>query len=150
MTHTQQFASFALADMLFGIEVEKMQEVTSGIEITPVPLAPSAVHGVLNLRGRIVTAIDLRRCLELLDRPADQCPVNLILQTDDGCTSLLVDQVGDVLDVDDSDFAAPPATLRGRLRELIRGAYKLEGRLLLVLDTDKVLEGIGGVACGSL
>jgi purine-binding chemotaxis protein CheW len=149
MAQTRQFASFDLTELLFGIEVERVQEVTTGNEITRVPLAPPVVHGVLNLRGRIVTAIDLRRCLQLAERSADQRPVNLILQTDDGCASLLVDHVGNVLDVDDSDFEPPPATLRGRVRDLIRGAYKLDSRLLLVLDADKVLEGVGGLVCGS-
>ena len=101
MGGTQQFASFELAEMLFGIEVERVQEVTSGIEITTVPLTPPAVRGVLNLRGRIVTAIDLRRCLQLAERPDDQHPVNVILRTEDGFASLLVDHMGDVLTVDD-------------------------------------------------
>ena len=145
MAHKQQLASCFVDDRLFGIDVATVQEVMSGVELTPVPLAPPIVGGLLNLRGQIVTAIDLRRCLQLPDRPADQLPVNLILRTDEGCTSVLVDAVGDVLEVDDDDFECPLETLRGRSRELNRGAYKLDGRLLLVLDTDEMLKGIGGL-----
>ena len=105
-----------------------------------------AVRGLINLRGQIVTVIDLRRCLELAERPTGQLPVNLIVYTDDGCVSLLVDQVGDVLSVDEDQFEYPPATLQGRSRDLIRGAYKLEGKLMLVLDTDKVVEATSGSA----
>ena len=145
MAQKQQLASCLVDGRLFGIDVAAVQEVMSGVELTPVPLAPPIVGGLLNLRGHIVTAIDVRRCLELAERPADQRPVNLILRTDEECTSLLVDAVGDVLDVDENDFECPPETLRGRSRELIRGAYKLDGRLLLVLDIEEMLRGIGGV-----
>ena len=94
----------------------------------------------MNLRGRIVTAIDLRRSLQLADRPADQPPINLILRADGGSIGLQVDAVGDVLDVDEDDFEPPPGTLRGRLRELITGAYKLDRDLLLVLNTERIVE----------
>ena len=143
MAGTQQYSSCFVDDLLVGIKVEAVQEVTSGSELTPVPLAPALVSGLLNLRGQILTAIDLRRCLQLGDRPADQRPVHIILRTDDGCVSLLVDQVGDVLEVNDEDFEVPPRTLRGRLRDLITGAYKLDGRLLLVLNP------VGVLACST-
>jgi purine-binding chemotaxis protein CheW len=146
LAEKQQFSSFFVDDIFFGVEVAKVQEVISGPEITPVPLSPLAVRGLINLRGQIVTVIDLRRCLQLAERPIDQFPVNLIVYTDDGCVSLLVDQIGDVLSVDEDQFENPPATLQGRSRELIRGAYKLEGKLMLVLDTDKVVEATNGSA----
>ena len=145
MAQKRQLASCFVDDRLFGIDVATVQEVMSGVDLTPVPLAPPIIGGLLNLRGQIVTAIDLRRCLQLPDRAADQPTVNLILRTDEGCTGVLVDAVGDVLEVDEDDFERPPETLRGRSRELIPGAYKLAGRLLLVLDTDEMLRGIGGV-----
>ena len=139
MGDKRQYSSCLVGDLRVGINVETVQEVTSGSELTPVPLAPPLVGGLLNLRGQIVTAIDLRRCLQLGVRPTDQPAVNLILRTDDGCVSLLVDQVGDVLEVDDDDFEVPPQTFQGRLRELITGAYKLDDSLLLVLATENVL-----------
>lgn len=146
MSADTPFASFFVADLFFGVEVEKVQEVIGAVELTPVPLAPAVVRGLLNLRGQIVTAIDVRRSLQLGEAPADQRPVNLILRADDGCVSLLVDGVGDVLDVRQDDFVFPPETLRGRPRELIRGAYTLDGRLLLVLDTEKIVNGIAATA----
>src|SRR5262245_66079306 len=100
--------------------------------MTRVPLAPPVVRGLINLRGQIVTAIDLRRRLELSDRPADQVPLNVVVHTDDGAVSLLVDEIGDVLEVSEKRFERPPETLKGPARELIRGAYKLSGRLLLL------------------
>jgi purine-binding chemotaxis protein CheW len=135
----RQYVSCFVDDLMVGIKVEDVQEVTSGSELTHVPLAPPVVSGLLNLRGHIVTTIDLRRCLQLGSRPADQRPVHIILRTDEGCVGLLVDQVGDVLDVGDDDFEVPPRTLRGALRELITGAYKLDGRLLLALNTERAL-----------
>src|SRR5262245_18463506 len=112
--------------------------------MTRVPLAPPVVRGLINLRGQIVTALDLRRRLALSDRPADQLPVNVVVQTDDGAVSLLVDEIGDVLSVPESAFERPPETLRGTARELIRGAYKLDGRLLLILDTQRPVHLSGG------
>jgi purine-binding chemotaxis protein CheW len=139
VTERKQFSSFFVDGLFFGIEVAKVQEVMGAVYMTPVPLAPPAVRGLINLRGQIVTSIDLRCCLQLNERPADQVPVNLILYTDDGCTSLLVDDVGEVLEVDETTFEPPPETLQGRPRELIRGAYKLENRLMHVLDVERTL-----------
>ena len=139
MARKQQYTSCVVDDLLIGIKVEALQEVTIGSELTPVPLASPLVSGLLNLRGQVVTAIDLRRCLELRERPSGQRPVHVIMRTEEGSVSLLVDQVGDVLDLDEGTREAAPSTLRGRLRDLITGAYKLDGRLLLVLDTDRAL-----------
>ena len=143
MAADRQYCTFFLDGHYFGIDVLQVQEVIRYQEMTRVPLAPAVVRGLINLRGQIVTAIDLRRRLELDDRPADRPPVNVVLHTDDGAVSLLVDEIGDVLHVPAAAFERPPETLRGAARELIQGAYKLHDRLLLVLDTDKVLQ-LGG------
>jgi purine-binding chemotaxis protein CheW len=139
VSDTTLYASCRVGDLLVGINVAAVQEVAAGSELTPVPLAPPTVSGLLNLRGSIITAIDLRRCLQLDERPPHQRPVHVILNTADGCMSLLVDDVGDVLEMDAAAFEAPPATLRGRLRELISGAYQVDGGLLLLLNLDGVL-----------
>ena len=81
----------------------------------------------------------MRRRLELPDRPPDQLPLNVVLQTDDGAVSLLVDDIGDVLEVPEHLFERPPETLKGPARDLIRGAYKLPDRLLLILDTERTV-----------
>jgi purine-binding chemotaxis protein CheW len=139
---TRQLASFFVGELCFGVDVLTVQEVRAPATLTPVPRAARIVAGLLNLRGQIVPAIDVRRCLDLADAPAGQLPMNLIVRTDDGCVSLLVDRVGEVHGVSDDDFELPPQTVRGRSRKVIRGAYKLEGGLLLALDIHKILMGL--------
>ena len=139
MAKERQFATFYLDKLYFGVEVSRVQEVIRYQEMTRVPLAPSIVSGLINLRGQIVTAIDLRRRLELSDRPADRLPMNVVVRMDEDAVSLLVDEIGDVLYVDEDAFEEPPETLHGVARNLIKGAYKLQGRLLLALDTEKAV-----------
>jgi purine-binding chemotaxis protein CheW len=140
MAHTQQLCTFYLDNLLFGVEVEKVQEVIRYQEITRVPLACRVVRGLINLRGQIVTALDLRRRLELEERPAGQLPMNVVVRSDDGAISLLVDEIGDVIEIAEDTFERPPETLKGVARELIRGAHKLKDRLLLILDTAKTVQ----------
>lgn len=135
----EQFCTFFLEDLSFGIAVTQVQEVIRLEEMTPVPLVSSHVRGLLNLRGQIVTAIDLRSCLELAERSGGETPMNVVIRTDEGLVSLLVDRIGDVLEVDDRQFEAAPERLSGRARELIKGTYKLEERLLHVLDVDRTI-----------
>jgi purine-binding chemotaxis protein CheW len=125
-------------DHLFGIEIAEVQEVTRGGHLTRLPLAARPVCGLLNLRGQIVAAIDLRICLHLGERPAGDPPVHVILKSEASCVSVLVDRIGDVLVVDEEDFEPPPDTMRGPIRGFIRGAYKLETALLLALDTERL------------
>jgi purine-binding chemotaxis protein CheW len=139
MDERHHFCSFFVDNFLFGIAVEKVQEVASSVEMTPVPLAPPKVRGLINLRGQIVTAIDLRSCLGLSERPIGQAPITVILHTDDGYASLLVDRVGEIVEVDENDFELPPETLRGPVRDLIQGAYKLDNKLMHVLNLERAL-----------
>jgi purine-binding chemotaxis protein CheW len=143
MADEHQYCTFYVAGHYFGLDVLKVQEIIRFQETTRVPLAPPVVRGLINLRGQIVTAIDLRRRLEMDERPADQLPLNVVVQTDDGAVSLLVDEIGDVLEVPEKLFERPPETLRGPARELIRGAYKLKDRLLLILDTERTVSLAG-------
>lgn len=140
MAKPLQFCTFYLEGLFFGVEVEKVQEVICYQSMTQVPLAPKVVRGLINLRGQIVTAIDLRRRLELRERPADRLPMNVVVRTDDGAVSLLVDEIGDVLAVDEDSFERPPETIRGVARDLIRGVYKLKEHLVLVLDTERAVD----------
>ena len=139
MSDSKQFCTFFINGLFFGIEVLKVQEVIRYQEMTSVPLAPSTICGLINLRGQIVTAIDLRRRLELPARGEDQLPMNVVVRTDDGAVSLLVDEIGDVVEIQDDVRERPPETLRGVARELVTGVYKLKERLLLVLDTEKTV-----------
>jgi purine-binding chemotaxis protein CheW len=136
----QQFCTFFLNGLTFGVEVEKVQEVIRHQPTTHVPLAPAVLGGLINLRGQIVTALDLRRRLEMPERPPDKAAMNVVISTDDGAISLLVDEIGDVVEVSEGTFEPPPDTLNGVARELIRGAYKLKGRLMLLIDTERSLK----------
>ena len=140
MSSQQQLCTFYLDGLFFGVEVHKVQEVIRYQEMTRVPLASPVVRGLINLRGQIVTAIDLRRRLELRDRAAGDLPMNVVIRTDDGPVSLLVDEIGDVMEVDAEAFERPPETLKGVGRDMIGGAYKCKDRLLLTLDTEKAVQ----------
>lgn len=135
----QQFCTFLLGDYLLGVPVPQVQEVIRYQPMTSVPLGPQAVEGLINLRGQIVLAIDLRRRLGLPRRIEGRLPVNVVVRTADGPVSLLVDEIGEVIEVSESSFEAPPDTLRGPVRSMILGVHKLEGTLLQALDT--------GIAC---
>jgi purine-binding chemotaxis protein CheW len=139
MTNTKQFCTFFVNDLFFGVEVLKVQEVIRYQGMTRVPLAPATIQGLINLRGQIVTAIDLRRRLELPPRDGDQLPMNVVVRSDDGAVSLLVDEIGDVVEIQDDIYEHPPETLKGVARELVQGVYKLKERLLLILDTEKTV-----------
>jgi purine-binding chemotaxis protein CheW len=139
MSDPTQFCTFRLDTLLFGIEVARVQEVIRSQELTGVPLANPVVEGLINLRGQIVTALDLRRRLELPARPEGRLPMNIVVRTGTGELSLLVDEIGEVVDVDGSTFESAPETLVGVAKELITGAYKLSDGLLLVLDTERVV-----------
>lgn len=143
MSAANQFCTFHLNNLYFGVEVLKVQEVIRYQEMTRVPLAPAMVQGLINLRGQIVTAIDLRRRFEFPVRKEEHLPMNVVIRTHDGAVSLLVDEIGDVLEADQALFEAPPETLRGPIRELVRGVFKLENRLLLILDTEKAITAPG-------
>ena len=140
MARDNQFCTFLVGGMLFGLDVFCIQEVIRYQTLTAVPLAPPAVAGLINLRGQIVTAIDLRARLGLPPRRAGERPLNVVVRTGDGAVSLLVDEIGDVIEVDDDSFERPPDMLDDSARALIRGAYKLKGRLLLVLDAARTID----------
>jgi purine-binding chemotaxis protein CheW len=139
MTNTKQFCTFFVSGLFFGVEVLKVQEVIRYQGMTRVPLAPATIQGLINLRGQIVTAIDLRRRLELPPRDDEQLPMNVVVRSDDGAVSLLVDEIGDVVEIQDDIYEHPPETLKGVARELVQGVYKLKERLLLILDTEKTV-----------
>lgn len=139
MTQNAQLATFWLDGDLYGIDVARVQEVLRTHSLTRVPLAPPAVAGLINLRGQVVTAIELRERLGRPARPADAAAVVIVVRLEDEAVSLLVDRIADVVHVQAADFEAPPDTLDGAARELILGAYKLDGRLLLALDVDRAV-----------
>jgi purine-binding chemotaxis protein CheW len=136
---TVELVSCSVGGHRFGLEVAQVQEVTRGGQLTRLPLAPPAVCGLLNLRGHVVAVIDLRICLGLGERSAGDAAVHMILKTEGAPVSLLVDQVGEVLVVDEDAFLPPSGTMRGRARDLIRCVYNLHDGLVLALDTARIL-----------
>lgn len=140
MLDERQFCTFFVAELFLGIPVSAVQEVIRYQEMTSVPLADRTITGLINLRGQIVTAIDMRQRLGLEDRPPENLPMNVVIRTDDGAVSLLVDEIGDVLEVEERDFEPPLETLSGNIRELVQGVFKLETGLLLILDAEKTAD----------
>ena len=140
MTDQKQYCTLRVADLLLGIEVGEIQEIIRDTSFTPVPMAHPAIRGLINLRGQIVTAIDLRRRTGLTP-PVDGAEyITMVLGTAEEPLALVVDSVGDVVEVDTEAFEPPPDTLRGEERRMIDGAYKLERELLLVLNLRVVLD----------
>jgi len=140
MSANRQFCTFYLDGLLFGVDLQNVQEVIRFLKTTGVPLAPPTVCGLLNLRGQIVTALDLRRRLGLSPLTSDSAPMNVVVRAADGTVSLLVDEIGDVVEVEDSSFEPPPETLRGAVRSMILGVHKLKDRLMHVLDVEKACQ----------
>lgn len=134
---TRQYATFTLGEFLFGIDVHEVQEISRYQELTAVPLASSEVRGLMNLRGQIITAIDLRRLLKLAEK--NDTPMNVIVQTPSEVVSLLVDDIGDVIDVDTDRFEPTPEIIGSSLKQLVEGVYKLDGKLLLIFSTKSAL-----------
>lgn len=134
ISNAKQLCTFKLGDQYFAVGAATVQELIRSQPMTRVPMASSSVRGLINLRGQIVTAIDLRSRLGMPTVDSDSKPMNVVIRGDDGAVSLLVDQIGDVIEVDDGCFEEPPDTLSSQQRELIEGAYKLEDHLLLLLD----------------
>lgn len=135
---TRQVCTFYVNGFLFGIQATRVQEVIRFQPLTPVPLAASCVSGLINLRGQIVTTLDLRKLLGFPNRDAAAQPMNVVVRVRESAVSLQVDDVGDVLDVDESTFELPPQTLGVRAKALVRGVYKMQSQLILMLDADTV------------
>ncbi len=153
MLENLQFCTFHLGPLFLGIDVTRVQEVLRPQTMTNVPHAPDEVRGLINLRGQIVTAIDLRRLLELPPRPVAQVEededeedeedtqMNIVVHTQDGTVSFLVDAIGDVLDVPNSLRAPLPHTVASRVSHVyFSSVFKLEDRLLLILEPERVME----------
>ena len=136
----RQYVSIVIDGQLFGIPVLIVHDVLGPQRITRIPLAPPEVAGSLNLRGRIVTAIDVRLCLGLERRPADQPGMSVVVDHGTEFYSLIVDNVGEVLTLPAASMERNPATLDPRWREISNGIYRLDEQLLVVLDADRLLD----------
>jgi len=140
-----QMSSFMVGPYLFGVDVALVQEIMRVRSITPVPLAVPEIAGLINLRGEVLTAVDLRiRFGVPYDRSRN--PINIVVRVDDEPVSLLVDAIDSVIEVSKLPFESTPSTVDERTRQLITGAYTLPERLLLALDARRVLSDLESLA----
>ena len=155
MSEVRQIVSFLAQALYFGVDVLQVQEIIRDVAITPVPLAPPMISGLINIRGQIVTAMDMRRCLGLPERPSGQAQAGLILKMEEGLVGLIVDEIGTVFELPEDALAPSPEILKGRLRSLISRVYALPNQLLFVIEAERLLtqaliiDKSTDLACGS-
>jgi len=135
-----EFVTARVDGQLFGLPIDRVQDVFAPTRLTRVPLAPPEVAGVLNLRGRIVTVIDMRRGLRFQPRSSTASAMAIGIERDDEAYGLLVDSVGEVMRLPDEARAPSPVNLNPRLAELSAAVFRLDGGLLIALDVDRVLD----------
>jgi len=145
-TPARQYCAFRVDDLLLGIELGRVREVLRRGDPTPVPGASNDVLGLMNLRGEIVTVLDIRSRLGLPPATRSERSVYVVLDSGDESVSLVADEVHEVIAVDEAAFEEPPNALPARLRRHLTGIYKLPGRLLLALDVDAAVELAGAAA----
>ncbi len=133
---SRQLCSFVVGDLLLGVDVTQVQEVLRPQPMTKVPRAEKSVRGLIHLRGQIVTALDVRSRLGMPARDGES--MNVLVRVAGGIISLLVDEVGDVLDVPERCFEKTPESLRPGLRELVRGVFTLNPSLLLLINVERL------------
>ncbi len=136
----EEFVTFTITEQLFGIPVLQIQDVLSSYQITPIPLAPPEITGSLNLRGRVVTAIDVRVRLGLPPRPEDAKSMSIGAENEGELYSLMVDSVGEVMALPQSAYERNLPTLDAKFRAFSDGIYRLDDQLLVVLDINRLLD----------
>ena len=135
----RDYVTMFIGGQLFGIPVLQVQDVLGAQRITRIPLAPTEIAGSLNLRGRIVTAIDLRARLGMDKKDDGKPPMSIVVEFKNELYSLMVDSVGEVLSLPARDFEQNPPTLQQTWREVSSGVYRLDGKLLIVLGVEQLL-----------
>jgi len=140
-----ELVTFTIAGQLFGLPIARVQDVFKPLRMTRVPLAGADIAGVLNLRGRIVTVIDMRNRLDVQKREGGAAPMAIGIEAKNESFGLLVDAIGEVLKLPDTQREPNPINLDRKLAALSAGVYRLDGQLLVVLDIDQVLN-LRGVA----
>ena len=151
MAANQKYATFYLNEICFGVPIEKVQEVLEFQNITPVPLSLPVLPGIINLRGQILTTFDLKTRLDLSESESGAQPMMIVVRTSEGPMNLIVDKIGSVVDVDPEQFEKPTETLKAGVRAVTTHVCKLEGLLLLALDTEKIIQsseaGVSQAVC---
>ena len=139
LDYANQYVSFQVDRQLLGIPVNTVQEVLNPQTIAPVPRARPEIAGLLNLRGQIVTAVNLRRRLGLPDLPPEKASMNVVVRHRDESYSLLVDEVGDVINVSEEALQPAPQTLDSHWKSVTSGIFRLEKRLFVILNVISLL-----------
>jgi purine-binding chemotaxis protein CheW len=142
MANTKEYLTVFVADQMFGIPILQVQDVLGDQRVTRVPLAPPEVAGSLNLRGRIVTAIDVRKRLSVKPAETVMKQLSVVVEHEHELYSLIIDRVGDVLSLPDDQFENNPGTLDPAWRDVSVGIYRLKKTLLVILDVPRLLESI--------
>ena len=138
----KQFSTFFVAGRLYGLDVTSVQEITQPLPVTKVPLSPNFVSGLINLRGQIATAIELRELFSLTEESQSENLMNVVCRGDGVLLSLIVDKIGDVMEVDDKLFESTPETIHPTVSKFMSGVYKISGSLLSILDIGKIVETV--------
>jgi purine-binding chemotaxis protein CheW len=139
MSSERKICTFFIDKFFFGIDIYHIQEVIRYQEMTAVPLSHETISGLINMRGQIVTAINMRKRLGFPSPPEDHKPTNIIVRTEDGGVSLLVDGIGDVIDIANERFETPADNLHGAIKDTLKEVCQHGNQLLLILDINQVL-----------
>jgi purine-binding chemotaxis protein CheW len=137
---TNQFSTFLVDDRLYGVNIRVVQEITKSMTVTEVPLAPIHIKGLINLRGQIATAVGLRELFEIQATDKENGKINVVCKSEAYLLSLVVDEVGDVLELEDSLFENTPETVSPGVSRFMSGVYKLPNNLLSVIDIQKIID----------
>ena len=136
---SKQFATFIIDGRLYGIDVMKVQEVTKPLSVTLMRTAPPFIKGLINLRGQITTAIGLRELFGLFP-DENREKMTLVCRVEDILISLLVDSIGDVIEVSEMNFEASPQTIPSNIKNFMQGVYKIEGAILSIVSLESILQ----------
>lgn len=134
MENTKQFATFYISDRLYGIDVMQVQEVTQTLSLTPIRMAPNFVRGLINLRGQIATAIGMRELFGLSGEVVADAAASVVCKVNGGLISLLVDRIGDVIEVSEDNYEETPDLVEEDIKKIMSGVYKTDGEILSVID----------------
>ncbi len=134
MENTKQFATFYISDRLYGIDVMQVQEVTQTLSLTPIRMAPIFVRGLINLRGQIATAIGMRELFGLSGEAVADAAASVVCKVNGGLISLLVDRIGDVIEVSEDSYEETPDLVEEDIKKIMSGVYKTDGEILSVID----------------
>lgn len=136
---TAQFATFCLGDLLFGLPIHQAQEINRHVQVTRVPQAPRSIRGVINLRGDVVTVVDLRAVLGLPPADATRLSRNVVIQSQGQLIGWIVDRIADILSIPEDQIVPPPANVAGVDGRFFRGVYTTASEIVVVLDVEEVL-----------